>query len=223
MPSRPTSPRRPSLPLPLLRACALATVFMLAGACAPAAASAHGVSGLTSLPVPAWLFAWAAAVVLVVSFVLLSTLWPAPAPAGRARARAPPVRVAGGARRARGAIGLALFALVIYAGYEGAADYTGNLDPTFIFVIFWVGVPVSSALLGDWFRAFSPWLAFARGVRWLGCSARPALARAARLPRAGWAAGRSSPGCSPSAGSSSSTTTTTTPSRSRRSRSRTSR
>jgi hypothetical protein len=42
--------------------------------------------------------------------------------------------------------------------------YTANFDPTFIFVIFWVGVPVSSVLLGNW-SARS-----ARGVRLLaGC------------------------------------------------------
>ena len=60
-----------------------------------------------------------------------------------------------------------MFALVVYAGYEGVAYYTANFDPTFIFVIFWVGVPVSSVLLGNWFSAFSPWRAFARGLRWL--------------------------------------------------------
>ena len=46
--------------------------------------------------------------------------------------------------------------------------YTANFDPTFIYVIFWVGIPVSSLLLGNWFSAFSPWRAFARGLRWLG-------------------------------------------------------
>src|SRR5207253_2316142 len=70
-----------------------------------------------------------------------------------------------------GAVGLALFALVIYAGYEGVNAYTSNLDPTFVFVIFWVGVPITSVLLGDWFRAVSPWRALARGLRWLGSRA----------------------------------------------------
>ena len=37
-----------------------------------------------------------------------------------------------------------------------------------IFPEFWVAVPVSSVLLGNWFSAFSPWRAFARGLRWLG-------------------------------------------------------
>ena len=45
---------------------------------APAPALAHGLVGKTDLPIPRWLFAWAAAVVLVLSFVALATLWPKP-------------------------------------------------------------------------------------------------------------------------------------------------
>src|ERR1700680_4002354 len=44
----------------------------------PTPALAHGIGGKTDLPIPRWLFAWAAAVVLVVSFVALATLWPKP-------------------------------------------------------------------------------------------------------------------------------------------------
>jgi hypothetical protein len=158
---------------------------MAAAALAPAAAGAHGISGLASLPVPAWLFAWAAAIVLVISFVLLSTMWSTP------RLQAPPER-----RLARwpaalsvpaGAIGVALFALVVYAGFEGSPVYTDNFDPTFIYVAFWVGIPVASVLLGNWFSAFSPWRALARGLRWVGARAgvawRPPLAYPAWLGR----------------------------------------
>ncbi|HEV3128938.1 MAG TPA: fenitrothion hydrolase, partial [Solirubrobacteraceae bacterium] len=40
----------------------------------PAPASAHGIGGVSDLPIPTWLFAWAAAIVLVASFVALATL-----------------------------------------------------------------------------------------------------------------------------------------------------
>src|SRR5579862_4567252 len=151
----------------------------------PAVASAHGISGRASLPVPAWLFAWAAAAVLVVSFVLLSTLWPRPRlqELRERRVCSWPALLSAAA----GAIGLALFALVVYAGYEGVPYYTKNLDPTFIFVIFWVGVPVSSILFGNWFSAVSPWRALARGLRWSGARVgvrwRPPLAYPAWLGR----------------------------------------
>jgi hypothetical protein len=148
------------------RAVTLSALLLLLSCLLPSAASAHGISGRASLPVPAWLFAWAAAIVLVVSFVLLSTMWSRPRlqELKERRVCAWPT----GISVISGAVGLALFALVVYAGYDGVMAYTANFDPTFIFVIFWVGVPVSSALLGDWFRGFSPWLALARAVRWVG-------------------------------------------------------
>jgi hypothetical protein len=144
----------------------LTTACLTVGALEPAVASAHGISGKAGLPVPAWLFAWAAAAVLVISFVLLSTMWPV------SRLQEPrESRLCGWPSFLSvpaGAIGLGLFALIIYAGYEGSPYYTSNIDPTFIYVIFWVAVPVSTVLLGNWFSAFSPWRAFARAVRWVG-------------------------------------------------------
>jgi hypothetical protein len=144
---------------------ALTLALLSMGAFLPQAASAHGISGRASLPVPAWLFAWAAAGVLVVSFVLLSTMWSRP----RLQERHERVICKWPAWLSVpfGGIGLALFALVVYAGYDGVTYYTANFDPTFIYVIFWVAVPVSSILLGNWFSAVSPWRAFARAVRWL--------------------------------------------------------
>ena len=63
-----------------------------------AAAAAHGLSQRQQLPIPQWLFAWAAAAVLVVSFFALAVLWPEPRlerdnwralPGGRGFARLP--------------------------------------------------------------------------------------------------------------------------------------
>jgi hypothetical protein len=146
------------------RAASLTICIGFAVVLAPAAASAHGISGRASLPVPPWLFAWAAAIVLIVSFVLLSTLWSRPRLQEEHERRLcswPPALSV-----PAGAIGVALFALVIYAGYDGVPYYTANLDPTFIFVAFWVGIPVSSVVFGNWFAAFSPWRAFARATSW---------------------------------------------------------
>src|ERR1700728_124524 len=63
--------RRRMLPL-LLGATAVASLS------APASADAHGIVGKADLPIPVWLFSWTAAIVLVVSFVALSTLWRTP-------------------------------------------------------------------------------------------------------------------------------------------------
>ena len=62
-----------------LRIAALgAALASAAVAVLPDAALAHGLVGKQDLPIPRWLFAWAAAVVLVVSFVALAVLWPKP-------------------------------------------------------------------------------------------------------------------------------------------------
>ena len=131
----------------------------------------HGISVRTDLPVPEWLFWWAAAIVLVVSFVALATLWPEPRlqrprwrplPGGIGRALASrPVEIA------CGAIGVFLLALTVYAGLEGTESTSANWAPIFIYVIFWLAFVPLSLLFGDVFRAFNPWRAIGRAVAWL--------------------------------------------------------
>lgn len=131
----------------------------------PQAALAHGIVGREDLPIPKWLFGWGAAVVLVASFVGLAVLWPRPrleSPAERRIASVPRVL-----DPLAGAIGVALFVLVVYAGFGGSQTTTNNLVPTFIFVLFWVGLAVVSPLFGDLFKALNPWRATARAVAWL--------------------------------------------------------
>ncbi len=146
----------------------LALLVVAAGAllvAAPDPALAHGLVGRQDLPIPKWLFGWGAAVVLVVSFVGLAILWPKPRLEG-----APERRVAGLPRSLdpiAGAIGIALFVLVVYAGFAGSQTTTNNLAPTVIFVLLWVAVPILSLLFGDVFRAINPWRAAARAVAWL--------------------------------------------------------
>ena len=124
---------------------------------APEAALAHGLVGREDLPIPKWLFGWAAAVVLVASFVALAVVWPKP------RLEQPAERRVAGVPRLldplAGAIGVALFGLVVYAGFAGDQTTTNNLAPTFIFVLFWVGLAVVSPIFGDVFKALNPWRA----------------------------------------------------------------
>ena len=139
----------------------------------PASAQAHGIVGKADLPIPVWLFSWTAAIVLVVSFVALSTLWRTPQLQSEHRRRV--LRSSGASRErsqvapalevAAGAIGLALFALVLYSGFAGAQVPNANFSVTFIYVIFWIGLPVMSVLFGDVFAALNPWRTFARLCR----------------------------------------------------------
>jgi hypothetical protein len=169
----------------------------LAALLLPASAQAHGIVGKADLPIPVWLFSWTAAIVLVVSFVALSTLWRTPqlqsehrrAVLRRARAGARSDRRSRSARvleATAGVVGVALFALVIYSGFDGAQVANANFSVTFIYVIFWVGVPVLSVLFGDVFSALSPWRTCARACEGLVRLVRGSDGHAAplRYPRA---------------------------------------
>ena len=126
----------------------------------PAAASAHGIVGKADLPIPVWLFSWAAAIVLVVSFVALSTLWTRPQLQQQRLERL--FRLPRAVDWIASVLGLALFALVLYSGFAGAQVAIANFSVTFIYVVFWVGLPVLSVLCGDVFKALSPWRTCAR-------------------------------------------------------------
>jgi hypothetical protein len=141
---------------------ALAAALLAAGALAPPAAQAHGIAGSADLPIPEWMFAWAAAIVLIASFFALGVLWPRP------RLQQPRLRrvltIPRGLRTLCGLVGIALYGVVVYAAFAGTAVPTANLAPTAIYVAFWVGIPVLSVLLGDVFALFSPWRALYRLV-----------------------------------------------------------
>jgi hypothetical protein len=129
----------------------------------PAVAMAHGIVGRADLPIPVWLFSWAAAIVLVVSFVALSTMWRTPQLQEEHRRKL--LRLPRVLEWLAGLVGVGLFALVVYSGFAGAQVPNANFSVNFIYVIFWVGLPIASVMLGDVFRALSPWRACARLIR----------------------------------------------------------
>ena len=143
-----------------LLAAAVIAVGMLA--MVPQAAVAHGLVGREDLPIPKWLFGWAATVVLVVSFVGLAVLWPKPRLeyAGERRLVSLPKVL----DSICGAIGVAIFVLVVYAGFAGSQTTAANIAPIFDFTIFWIAIPIASLLFGDVFKAFNPWRAIARAA-----------------------------------------------------------
>lgn len=158
---------------------------------------AHGIGGVQDLPVPTWLFYWGAAVVLVVSFLLLGTLWRRPVLAGLANGNALPVGLSramlGPVRLLAQTFSVAIFALVFAAALVGDTDPFANLAPTWVYVVFWIGVPVLSFVLGNVWRALSPWRALADLAVWAlertGRDPEPLAVYPARLGRWPAAAG----------------------------------
>jgi hypothetical protein len=134
----------------------------------PDIASAHALVGRKDLPVPAWLFAWGASLVLVISFALLTVAWTEarlqkedwrPMPRWVTAAVLNPVT-----QVVCGVIGVGLFVLVLYAGFRGIEDPTQNFAIIFVFYTFWLGLVLLSVLFGDVFRAFNPWRAIGRVI-----------------------------------------------------------
>ena len=132
----------------------------------PQWASAHGLIGRQDLPLPQWLFIYGSLVILIVSFVGLLLGWRKP------RIEDRPTRPVG-ERISRlvvnalteilaGAVGAGLLVLVVWTGLTGAEAPDRNFSITFVFVTFWIGLVLVSALLGDVWRAFNPWRAIAR-------------------------------------------------------------
>jgi hypothetical protein len=134
---------------------------------------AHGIGGIKDLPVPTYLFYWGAAIVLVVSFVALGVLWPRPLLGPRANGRV----VSSGLSRAvlstalriaLGSMSVVVFLVIVVSALFGETeDVNYNFAPTFVYVVFWLGLPLLSAVLGDVWRVLSPWRAIADAYVWL--------------------------------------------------------
>lgn len=127
---------------------------------------AHALVAREDLPIPAWLFAWAASIVLIVSFFALSVAWRKPrfqrqrwrplAPAASRALLGMPLQAL------CGAVGVFLLGLAIYAGLRGTEAPDRNFALTFLFVTCWLGFPLLGVLLGNVFVPFNPWRALGR-------------------------------------------------------------
>ena len=145
----------------LLRALPTALVVV---AIVPAVAEAHGLVQRQPLPIPQWLFAWAAAAVLVVSFFALALLWQKPKLENDRWRPLPGGRVIAGTavQLFCGVVGVGLLIVTILSGYVGSGVALNNWAPTFLLNTVWVGLVFASILFGDVYRAFSPFRAIGR-------------------------------------------------------------
>ena len=145
---------------------------------------AHGIGGVRDLPVPESLFFTTAAIVLAVSFVLLGALWRRPLLDRHREGRRLPgtlqlVLLSPVLRVVLGLVSVALLVLTLATALFGTTLELLNFAPTFVYVIFWLGLPLLSVLLGDVWRVLSPWRAIADATVWAiertGRTASPVL------------------------------------------------
>jgi hypothetical protein len=132
---------------------------------------AHGLGGVSDLPVPLWLFYYGAALVLILSFVALWALWKQPLLARASAGRRLPARLetflrSRGLRIVAGSVSFALLVLVTVAAAIGDTSPNENLAPRFVFVAFWLGLPALSVLFGNVWTVLSPWRAAADAAAW---------------------------------------------------------
>jgi hypothetical protein len=126
---------------------------------------AHGIGSIQDPPIPQWLAYYGAAAVLVLSFAALGALWRTPRlernslrPLGRFPVL--PLRILAGA------VGLALFVVVFIAALVGERSAGTNIAPTFVWVIFWLGLVPLSVLFGNVWQPLNPWRAAADAIAW---------------------------------------------------------
>jgi hypothetical protein len=148
---------------------------------------AHGIGGVRDLPVPLWLFYYGAGIVLIVSFAALGALWKRPLLATAAEGRGlgrgiSRVLLGPELRIVLGALSIGLFALVFAASLVGRDSVATNIAPTFVYVVFWVGLVGLVVGLGNVWPALNPWDATARLVGWIGSRIGPPWTPPARYP-----------------------------------------
>lgn len=140
----------------------------------PGVVLAHGIGGRGDLPVPLEFFLVGAAVVLVVSFVALTVLWPEPRLQTGPLDRPLSAPWLGPVASLLAVVGLAGLGLVVGAGLFGDLRGRSNVAPVLVWVYFWLVIPFLSALVGDLWQYINPWRSIGR-IGGLGKRERPEL------------------------------------------------
>jgi hypothetical protein len=153
---------------------------------------AHGLGGVRDPVIPLWLFYYAASLTLILSFVALGVLWRRPLLEGRDGGRPLSPRwqrllLWVGWRVILGALSAGLLVVIWLAALVGEPDAGDNLAPTFVWVVFWLGLVPLVVVFGNLWSVLSPWRAVGDAVAWAWSKAgrtwEPAAAYPQRLGR----------------------------------------
>ncbi len=147
-----------------------------------APARAHAFGQRYDLPLPLELYLAGAGAAVALSFVIMALVFRAP-PARGGRPgidllRFGPMRflLHPAVIAVLRVISVGLFLLVLAAGFFGTQDSLENFAPTFVWVIWWVGLAYVAALAGNLWPAVNPWsilfVGLEKGIARLGTHAR---------------------------------------------------
>ena len=144
----------------------LSTLALLA----PGLAFAHSFGRLYNLPVPFWMYAYAATAALVLSFLLIGFFVNASAdavePASRDIRQARAVKIL---RRLQllpllKILSVGMLLLCIATGFFGNPNPYQNFSMTFFWIVFVLGFAYLTALTGDLYSAINPWRVIAESL-----------------------------------------------------------
>ena len=141
----------------------------LAGGVSPQAA-AHAFGQRYDLPLPLDFFLAGGAAVVLLSFVIaVVVLRPASDRAWHWVLPPMPQWVRATAENAIAVLGVFLFLLVLIAGYFGNQESSENIATVLVWVLWWIGLMLVTALLGNIWPHLDPWSTIWRRIRgWLG-------------------------------------------------------
>ena len=155
-------------------ACRLSLIALLAavGLALPAPAFAHAFGERYDLPIPLSYFMAGAAATVALSFVVIGMFLKG----GSAEYRYPRFNLLllpGITLTSRikslvaQALSVLLLALVIATSMFGSANPLANFSPTFVWIIWWVGMGYIAALFGNLWMLINPWKALYEWAEWL--------------------------------------------------------
>jgi hypothetical protein len=149
------------------------------GLAAPPAA-AHAFGQRYDLPLPLWLYTYGAGATVALSFLVIAVFFrqgrtdPQQGPVHSDEAAGLHLRCHPRLALPAEAISVALFGLILAACFLGNPDPFANFAPTFVWVVWWVGLAFFSALVGNLWDLLNPWhILFRWSTRLFGIRGTP--------------------------------------------------
>src|SRR3954447_3457270 len=121
---------------------------------------AHAFGKRYDLPIPLYLFVIGGALVVIVSFLLVL-------PRGDARGEAADQDVPDGAHLrglwpVLGVLATVWLGFLCWCGIAGSQEVAENILPTWFWIVIWIAVPLTVALIGDYTQPINPFAFLAK-------------------------------------------------------------